>query len=208
MDNNYYNYKTPYYDTPNADKYQYITNVSQIRNYYIKQLNSNEFIIKCNNAFWGILAFFLSAIVFLTIFILVLLYDKSENNSKGGAIFGIAFSGFLTVIGLFSFLGYRIRHKIILTENYIQIKAFHIFWCANSTKNYNYNDIKCFEVDIEKEKDDDGVEQTKNIDIIYWNNSNEKKYLFDHNFELEEAEYFVYFVNNFINKRNNGMTIC
>ena len=45
MDINYYNYETPYYDTPNKDdKYKNITNVSQVRNYYIKQPSSNEFI--------------------------------------------------------------------------------------------------------------------------------------------------------------------
>ena len=68
--NNYYNSKTPYYDinnTPNTptyeeatnvdnfDKYKSITNVSQIPNYYIKQPNSNEFIIKCNSGFWVIM---------------------------------------------------------------------------------------------------------------------------------------------------------
>ena len=64
MDNIYYNSETPYYDTPNPDKFESITNISQIPNYYIKQPNSNEFIIKCNNLFWPILIYFLDHLDF------------------------------------------------------------------------------------------------------------------------------------------------
>jgi hypothetical protein len=64
-------FETPFYDKPenagpkSADKYKNITNISQLSNHYIEQLNSNEFIIKCNNtflvynciSFWYILLF-------------------------------------------------------------------------------------------------------------------------------------------------------
>ena len=199
MDNIYYNSETPYYDTPNSDKYESITNVSQLPNYYIKQPNSNEFIIKCNNSFWGILAFFLTSIIFLTILICVIIYDFGEY-SFGGVIFGICFTGFLACMGLFGFLCFIVKQRIILTDDYIQIKNYHILCCINSNKIYNFIDIKSFEVDIVKENIE-GEVVTKAINIICWNNSDEKKYFFDNNFGLEEAEYFVYVVNGFINRK-------
>ena len=71
--NDNYNSKTPYYDinyTPDTptykeptnvdifEKYKSVTNVSELPNYYIKQPNSNEFIIKCNIGFWVIMVTF------------------------------------------------------------------------------------------------------------------------------------------------------
>ena len=208
MDNNYYNYETPYYDTPNTpniDKYKNITNVSQLRNYYIKQPNSNEFIIKCNKEIFGLIVFLLVASGFLTLFICILVYDFGEY-SYGGIIFGICFAGFLATVGLFGLLAYKVRQKVILTEDYIQIKNYYILCCLNSNKKYNYTNIKNFEVEIKKEYDE-GREATSGPRIICWNNSNKKEYFFDHIFELEEAEYFVYVVNNLINKKKNLGTL-
>ena len=34
--------------------------------------------------------------------------------------------------------------------------------------------------------------------LIYFNEKNEKQYLFEHNFTLEEAEYFKYLANKYI----------
>jgi len=196
MDNIYYNSETPYYDTPNPDKFESITNISQLGNYYIKQPNSNEFIIKCNEKFW-ILPFsiFLSS-GFVALSIYALIYDFGEF-SYGEAIFYICFNGFLGFMCFIGCLCYTIRQKVILTEDYIQITNYHIFCCIN--KIYNYKDIKSFEVDIRKEYEGGDLE-TK-IYIVCLDNSNEKKYFFDHNFKLEEAEYFVYVVNGFINKK-------
>ena len=199
--NNYYNYETPYYDTPNVDKYKNITNVSQLPNYYIKQPNSNEFIIKCNNMIWGVLALLLGSSGFLSFFICDTIYDLGGETNTGGIIFGIAFSGFLTVLGILGFLCSIVRQKVILFEDYIQIKSYYILCCINSNKIYNYTDINSFQVDIIKEKNDDGVEVEKDIKIVCYNKFNEKKYFFAHNFGLEEAEYFVYVVNNFINMK-------
>ena len=191
MDNNYYNYETPYYDTPNANKFENISNISQLPNYYIKQPNSNEFIIKCNNLFWLILLFFFGSSGFLALLICVLIFDFGEYTS-GGVGFGICFLGFLACIGLYGCLSYTIRQKVILTEDQIQIKNYHILCCINSNKIYNYTDIQGFQVDIVKGKN--------NIRIIWYDNINEKECCFDHNFGLEEAQYFVYVVNGFIKK--------
>ena len=196
MEYNYYNYETPYNDTLYDNKFESITNVSQLPNYYIKQPNLNEFIIKCNNLFWGIFAFFLGSSGFLSLFICVIIFDIGQYSS-GGIKIGIGFSGFLSFIGLISFLCFTIRQKVILTDDYIQIKNYHILCCINSNKKYNYIDIKGFKVNIVKENQE-GREVTKNIEIICYDNSNEEKYFFAHNFELEEAEYFVYVVNGFI----------
>ena len=199
MDIIYYNSETPYYDTPNADKYESITNVSQLPNYYIKQPNSNEFIIKCNNTFFVILLFFLGSIGFLTILIYALIYDIGVH-SYGGVIFGICLTGFFACMGLYGFLCYIVKQKIILTEDYIQIKNYHILCCINSNKKYNYIDIKSFEVDIVKENVEGNI-VTKGYNINCCYNSDEKECFFDHNFGLEEAEYFVYVVNGFINRK-------
>ena len=101
MENNYYNYEQPYYDRPgfvepnSADKYRNITNVSQISNYYIKQISPNEFIFKCNNFIWILLFVILITSSFLSIFICILIFDESKNKSIGGLIFGCCFVGFI-----------------------------------------------------------------------------------------------------------------
>ena len=138
MDNNYYNYETPYYDTQNDDKYKNITNVSQVRNYYIKQPSSNEFIFKCNKVIWGVLAFFLISSGFLSLLICLTIFDLGGESSPGGMIIGIAFTGFLTALSIFSLFFVIIRQKVILTEDNIQIKTYYLFFCFNSNKIYDY----------------------------------------------------------------------
>jgi hypothetical protein len=210
MENNYYNYETPYFDKPGFaelnrayNKYKNITNVSQLSNYYIKQPNSNEFIIKCNNLFWGISAGLLISSGFLAGLICILIFDDSKNQNTGGIIFGICFSGFLACINLFGFLLIPLREKVILTENYIQIKSYRILCCFNSDKVYEYININSFQVDTQESSDKKG----KDYNIVYLDIYNKKNRLFDHNFELEEAEYFVYVVNGFINKKKNMVAI-
>ena len=206
MDFNYYNYETPYYDTPNDDKYINITNVSQVRNYYIKQPSSNEFIFKCNKVIWGVLAFFLLSSGFLSLLICIAIFDFGGESNPVGLIFGIAFTGFLTVFSIFSLFFVIIRQKVILTEYNIQIKTYYLFFCFNSNKIYEYINIKGFQVDT---IETNGEKRTvkKDYKIICIDNSNEKMLFFEHNFELEEAEYFVYVVNDFINKKKNLPTL-
>ena len=200
-------FETPFYDKPenagpkSADKYKNITNISQLSNHYIEQLNSNEFIIKCNNTFWSIIVFLFGTSCFLTIMICILLLDESKNKNTGGLIFAICFLGILFLVGLFSFLFTPIRHKVFLTENYIQIKVYRILCCFNSDKTYDYININNFQVDINQKK---GGSVTN---IAYLDIYNKKNILFDHDFESEEAEYFVYVVNGFINKKKNMMVL-
>ena len=129
--NNNYNYKTPYYDinyTPDIpmyeeptnvdifDKYKNITNISQLRNYYIKQPNSNEFIIKCDNGFW-VLMFPLFILIFsISIMIYYIIFDKESVLDMKGMIFAILMLGFFTLINLIIILIYPIRQKVILLD--------------------------------------------------------------------------------------------
>ncbi len=66
--------------------------------------------------------------------------------------------------------------------------------------------IKSFQVEKEKVKYEDG--DVVHYHIICLDISNQKKYIIMYNsFDLEEAEYFVYVVNDFINKKKNMITI-
>ena len=79
-----------------------------------------------------------------------------------------------------------------MTEEYIEIKSYYLFFCFDNNKKYEYINIKGFQVD-----------NGKDYRIVLLDNSNEKIRLFNHKFELEEAEYFVYVVNDLINKKKN-----
>ena len=102
--------------------------------------------------------------------------------------------GFLVFFILLGIFYTPIRHKVILTENYIQIKIYRILFCFNSEKAYDYTNINFFQVEIE---------DMKNGKVKYLDIYNKKYELFDHFFELEEAEYFVYVVNGFISRKKN-----
>ena len=192
MDNNYYNYETPYYDTQRVDKYKNITNVSQVRNYYITQPSSNEFIIKCNKVIWALFAFFLISSGFLTLLICLTIFDLGGETDTVGMIIGFAFTGFLVLFAIRGLSQSIIRQKVILTEEYIEIKSYYLFFCFDNNKKYEYINIKGFQVD-----------NGKDYRIVLLDDSNEKIRLFNHKFELEEAEYFVYVVNDLINKKKN-----
>ena len=62
--------------------------------------------------------------------------------------------------------------------------------------------LKGFQIDTIETNGEEGTVK-KDYNIICIDNSNEKMRFFEHNFELEEAEYFVYVVNDFINKKKN-----
>ena len=117
-------------------------------------------------------------------------------------IIGIAFTGFLTALSIFSLFFVIIRQKVILTEDNIQIKTYYLFFCFNSNKIYDYINLKGFQIDTIEANGEEGTVK-KDYNIICIDNSNEKMRFFEHNFELEEAEYFVYVVNDFINKKKN-----
>ena len=97
--NNYYKYETPELVEPNNnEKYKGITNVSQLSNQYIKQPKSNEFIIKSQSDFLGLLIIFIASSIFSTVLICVLIFDRSGVESIVGMIIAIVFTGFLTCI--------------------------------------------------------------------------------------------------------------
>jgi len=60
-------------------------------------------------------------------------------------------------------------------------------------------------VKVKVDEDRDKYETEYHIKFL--DNFNRKIYLFDHCFELEEAEYFVYFVNDLINKKKSMLGI-
>ena len=215
MDNNnndYYKYETQHYETPecvepsNNEKYKSITNISQLSNYYIKQPKSNIFIIRCQNDFQALLLISLIGCASFIGLILLLIYDKSGENSTVGIIIGIIFSGFISGIVLCATLTFIIKQKVILTEDYIQIISYYILCCLNKNEIHNYMNINNFQVDIQTSRDSEG-EEIKTNHIVCLDIFNKKKYFFKNNFSLEEAEYFVYIVNDFINKKKNMITI-
>ena len=215
MDNNnndYYKYETPHYETPecveasNNEKYKSITNISQLSNYYIKQPKSNIFIVRGQNEFWGLLLISLIGCASFIGLILLLIYDKSGENSTVGIIIGIIFSGFISGIVLCFTLTFIIKQKVILTEDYIQVRSYYILCCLNKNEIHNYMNINNFQVDIQTSRDSEG-EEIKTNHIVCLDIFNKKKYFFQNNFSLEEAEYFVYIVNDFINKKKNMITI-
>jgi len=138
MDNNYYNYETANYDAQSVDKYKNITNVSQVRNYYIMQPSSNEFIFKCNKVIWGLFGFFLMSSGILTLLICLTIFDLGGQIYIGGMIIGFAFAGFLVVLAIRGLSQSIIRQKVILTDEYIEIKSYYLLFCFDSNKKYDY----------------------------------------------------------------------
>ena len=112
----------------------------------------------------------------------------------------------LNCFGLFLILNSKLKKKVILTEDYIQIKTFYLLCCRNNSEIYQYINIKSFQVEVEKKYDEDGGEQTY-TNIVCLDNFNKKKYLFYFYRYLKEANYFVNVVNDFINKKKNMITI-
>ena len=206
--NNNYNSKIPYYNdtltyeepnnVDNFDKYKSITNISQLRNYYIKQPNANEFIIKCECGFWFLMIPLFILIFSISIYIYALIFDKESINDMKGIIILILVLGFLILINLIVILLYPIRKKVILFEEYFKIITYHLLCCYKKNKIYSYMNIKYFQVKTLI------IPFNKEINIIfYFDINNRKKQFFPHNFKKEEAEYFVYIINGYINKKKN-----
>ena len=105
-------------------------------------------------------------------------------------------------MSLVAFLAFKVRQRVILREDYIQIRTFRILFCFISNKKYYYINLNNFQVDIKQKgtKNNDNEVNIKCYDI-----NGKDITLFDHNFELEEAEYFVYVANSFINQKKNMM---
>jgi len=105
-------------------------------------------------------------------------------------------------------LGSKLSTKVILTDSYIQISKYYVLCCRNSNKIYNYINIKSFHLNIKTTIDVDGG-KNNNINIIYLDISNKENCLFNYDTygSTEEAEYFVYVANDFINKNRNMITI-
>ena len=99
-------YETPFYDRPgyvdprSTDKYKNITNVSQLSNKYIKQLNSNEFIIKCNKSTCRTaIVFIIFPFIMISIWTCIILFD--ERIGIEALIIVICFFGMCCCIGLY-----------------------------------------------------------------------------------------------------------
>ena len=201
-------YDTPKYVEPNnADKNKLIANVSQFPIGFIKQTKSNEFIIKSDNMIFPGFCIFFGGSLFFIIFIVLFFITKRAQESLETKIFLAIFFGMFICIGLAMILSSKLLTKIILTDNYIQIRKYHVLFCRNSNKIYNYINIKSCHLDIKTSIDQDGDVQ-KNINVECLDIFNKKKSLFNYSIigSLEQAEYFVNLLNDFINK-NKNMTI-
>jgi len=210
--NNYYKLETPNCDTPeyletkSDDKYKNITNISQLSTIYLTQPKPNEFIAKSSEDFIIWIFFFVITSIGLFGILYILLFERSGIDSLLVFIITFIFLLLFNCCSLNLFLFSRLRQNIIFTEDYVQIKTNYVLYCHNWDKIYNYSNIKCFQLDKRTIKDEDG-ERTI-INIICLDSFNRKNYLFfDQVFGLEEAEYFVFVANNFINKKNNMITI-
>ena len=151
------------------------------------------------------IVFFVSSFIFLFTMIIISIIDRSAIKSLVGTIIFFIFLLFFNCCSLKIILFTKLRQNIIFTEDYVQIKTCYVLFCHNKDKLYNYSNIKCFQLDKEIKRDEDGERII--INIVYLNNFNKKNYIFVQNFDLEEAEYFVFVANNFINEKNNMITI-
>jgi len=136
------------------------------------------------------------------------IFDKPGNYNLVGVIIAIVVFALCTILSILGLFYVIVRQKVFLTEDYIQIKTYYLFCCFNNTKIYNYIDIKNFLVDKVKVKVDEDLNKYKTeYHIRFLDNFNKRIYLFAHCFELEEAEYFFYFVNDLINKKKSMLGI-
>ena len=173
------------------DNYKNISNVSQLPNYYIKQPEQNKLIIGCSKEIYiGLLIFFLFAI-FLTSLICLEVFDVPGEKSEIGIYFGCAFLGFLTCLSIYNILSSPLKQIVTFEDTGLKIVSILIFCFIPRTKFYKYSEIRRFDVKTENGRNS----------IIYFDENNNKKSLFPHNFTLEEAEYFKYLANKYIELR-------
>ena len=113
---------------------------------------------------------------------------SSSKKNEGGIYFGIAFLGFLIILSIYGILASALKEIVTFEDTGLKIVTIIIFCCIPKTKFHKYSEFKRFEVETLDKKNY----------IIYYDTNNDKKYLFGNNFTLEEAEYFVYFANKYI----------
>ena len=180
-----------YYDANYyKNKFQNISNVSEVNNHYMKQPKNNEFIIKCSNNIFVMIPILIVVGLFVTGLILIEVFSTS-NSDEYGLFFAIGFVGFIFSLCFWAFLMSPIRHKIVFEEMEIRLTIYHLFFCVYRTMTYKRGDIKKFEAYRGM-----GTEKAK---LIYYDKNNLKRWLpFDHEFTMDEAEYFVYIANNYV----------
>ena len=173
------------------DKYKNISNVSQLPNYYIKQPEQNKLIIGCQREiFLGLLLFFVSS-GFLTGLICIEVFDVPGEKSEIGIYFGYAFLGFLMCLSIYGMFSSPLKQIVTFEDTGLKIVSILIFCFIPKTKFYKYSEIRRLDVKTENGRNS----------IIYFDENNNKKSLFPHNFSLEEAEYFKYLANKYIEVR-------
>ena len=64
-------------------------------------------------------------------------------------IFIVVFGG-VACFSCYGLLNFEIRQKVILAEDYIQIKTFYILCCLNKNEILNYMNLKSFQVEKKK----------------------------------------------------------
>ena len=174
------------------NKFQNISNVSEVNNHYMKQPKNNEFIIKCSNNIFVMIPILIVVGLFVTGLILIEVFSTS-NSDEYGLFFAIGFVGFIFSLCFWAFLMSPIRHKIVLEEMEIRLTIYNLFFCVYRTITYKRGDIKKFEAYREIK---DKADKAK---LIYYDKNNLKRMLpLDHNFTVDEAEYFVYIANSYV----------
>ena len=175
------------------NKFPNISNISELNNYYIKQQNKNEFIIKCNNHFLEMIPILIIIGGFTVGLILLENHVVGDQDGDYGLFFAIGFVGFIFSLVLWYFLMFPIRHKIVFEEMEIRLTIYYLFFCIHRTITYKRGDIKKFEAMREIK----GKENKAKL-IYYDKDNNKRQFPFDHNFTVDEAEYFVYIANNYV----------
>jgi hypothetical protein len=183
--NEYYNEN--YYN----NKFQNISNVSEVNHYYMKQPFKNEFIIKCSNNFFFMIPVLILTGLFVTGLIFAIYFQT--DSDEYGLFFAVGFVGFIFSLSFWAFLMSPIRHKFVLEEMEIRLTIYHLFCCIPRTITYKRGDIKKFEVAREIK------DKANTAKLIYYDKDNKKRvFPIDHNFTMDEAEYFVYVANNYV----------
>ncbi len=175
------------------DKYKNITNVSQIPNYYIKQSSPNVFIIKCSNLIFLPLSFFLAGSGFLAGLICIKLFCSPENTNIIGLYFGISFISFILIVLIYAILAFPLKEIVYFEDIGFKVVSVIVFFCIHKTKFYKYQEYRSIDIQIQIKQN-----TITKVNLIYFNENNNKKLLFSHNFTLEEAEYFKYIVMKYI----------
>ena len=183
------------------NKYKNVTNVSQIPNYYIKQPNQNTFIFKCSCRLIGIIFAFFIFSGFLFLLISVILFGTDDDNAKDDGndsyvifYFIIAIVAFCTIILLYGILIFPLRETVYFEDTGFRIVTVIVFFCIHKIRFYKYQDLSIhISIDLENNK-------IKSVNL-YVKENNRNLFMLNHNFTLEEAEYFKYVAMKYIGTR-------